>query len=338
MADFITQPNDITALIAVHLTEQELTIFKMVCSKFNKIASHYDAFLQPLYNRLYQLDTSLPPVLNPDNAVEQFKHAFQKISARQKEEIHFLQEQHKDYDNYREELSQLDINNQTISQLEKQYRLLENINANIISDRIDLEKNNQSKTLNLDHAGITRFFIPEQHYDFLQEIQLLVLDNNLLNTINVKDFSALEGLYCHDNAPRISINLENCIALNHVHFLYEALVDLNITGASQYVQDILSIKETELLFKQLSEATPEQEKYLITRLGDRYNVQNCIQYNCASHIGRIVKDNAYSALNTVKNHYVPMFIDVLTPVNNKRTREEDEMAPEIKKHKPNNQS
>lgn len=340
MADFITLPDDIIDLIAEHLTAQELVIFKMVCQKFNHIGSH-SVFLQPLYNRLYKLDSSLPPVLNPENAVLQFKHAFEKISTRQKEEIAFLNEQHKNYDNYREQLVKLDSSNQTISHLEQQHVLLDNANASIINACIDLAKSTNSTKLDLNKVGITRFFIPEHHNDFLKILQTLILDNNLLTTIHLKDFNALQSLYFHENAPSLRVNLENCVALNTIHFLHDALVDLNIKGASNTIQFLFFEKETKLLFKQLSEATPEQEERFIARLGDRFSVQNCIHYKCASHhIGRVLKDSAYSMVNTVTNHYFPMFTEVVTEGLHKRKREdnEGEIDLSVKKHKPDNHS
>lgn len=344
MADSIThQPDDIITLIAHHLTAQELIIFKMVCQKFNQIGSAY-VFLQPLYNRLYQLDKSLPTLLNPANPVLQFQQAFEKISIRQKEEIVFLKEQHKDYDNFDAQLSKLEENDQTISTLEQQHFLLEDANASIINASIELAKSTHSTRLDLNNIGITRFFIPENRNDFLKKLQVLILDNNLLTIVNVKNFTALESLHCHDNAPSISINMENCIALDTTHFLYESVVDINIKGASQWVQNQFSEMETTLLFKQLAEATnPNAQAQLIERLAERYTMQNCLQHNCVSHIGAIAKTGIISALtsacNTVSNcFYLPSFISSGTSEqeNRKRKNEDNDIDDrELKRRKAN---
>lgn len=339
MADFITQPDDVTALIAEHLTAQELVIFKMICQKFNRIGSHY-AFLQPLYNRLRALDSSLPSVLNPDKAVLQVKHAYEKISKRQKEEIDFLKSKrpcNRKHSIQLAQLTQLDVSDQTILNLEKQHVILQEFNATIIDAAINNAIQNaedpKNLMLNLNRAGITRFFIPEHHKVFLPNLRRLMIDNNLLTTINVKDFTALTSLWCHANASSIRINMENCAALETIHFLHKAAIDINIKGASQYAQDCFLEMETKLLFKQLSEATAPEEGHLIARLGNRYTVANCYTFGCPSHISRIVQDSVCSAFNTTVNNYFPMFANSIRKVFYKT-----EDAPEnsnTKKHKPN---
>lgn len=343
MADFTQLPDDLSALIAQYLSVQELTIFKIVCKNFNKIGSAY-AFLQPLYNRLYKLDPSLPALLDPQNAVFEFKKACEKISLRQKQEIAFLKHKHQGNPNYSEQLAQLDASDQTISRLEKQHVLLEDINASIINARIELAKNStDSSTLNLNREGITRFFISAHHADFLKKLSFIMLDNNLLTSVNVKNFTALETLFCHEIGSAIHINMENCVALETVHFLHEAVVDINIKGASEYAQTRFLEMETKLLFKQLSQATnPNQQSQLIERLGERFTVQNCIQHRCASYIGMCAKASISSAFTTVCNTinqygYLPSFMNygTATQESHKRKREDEDNNPVVtKKRKP----
>jgi len=91
-----TQPwlsNELWTAIASFLDEQDLARFRQVC-KANQLIGTQSSLLQPLYNRLYAMDKSLPPVLPVKNeeAFAAFTKAFLKIQTRQEEEIAYLRE------------------------------------------------------------------------------------------------------------------------------------------------------------------------------------------------------------------------------------------------------
>ena len=60
-------PEDVWTLIASFLDNNDLARFRQVRPLFNRIGSHA-MVLQPLYNRLYAMDKTLPAVLPQEGA------------------------------------------------------------------------------------------------------------------------------------------------------------------------------------------------------------------------------------------------------------------------------
>lgn len=368
----ILVPGDIFAHIASYLTVAELARFKQVCQSFNHIASGV-YFLQPIYNRLYKLDKTLPPTLNPETAVFQFKSAFEQIKKRQNEEIAFLNEMH--IEEHRDDIDALlSMSGNTVEELEGRNLLLDKINVNIINAEIVKQPGTQ---LYLSFSGITRFIITQDNVDYFKKIEVFSCDVNLLSTLDLSGCSELRTLFCSENklttfnlkglkklqilwcqgnqlnalnladCPALeevcchknqltTLNLMGCTLLRSLMFHENPLTCLNLEGTSQIIKDTYSKIEEELLFKQLSSAAFFERAEIIKKLGERrYTAFNCLKYGCFYEAG-VLASSLFLPGFSYQSKGVEMQKEEATPGANKRKREEGEEAlPDPKRCKLN---
>lgn len=221
-------PKEIWVFIAGFLDNEDFARFRQVSTLFKKGGSDMMA-LQPLYNRLYALDKTLPALLNQQNPLLEFKNAFQKIQARQEQEILYLTRYHpalmKQYTPGFQE-------NTTVSlkSLEARHAMLDNINYSIIENKINLH----SVKLNLEKAHITRLstrlFQTNAYLHFWQNLTVLNCGHNNLITLNVQGLIALQELHCSNN-ELTTLNVQGA-PLKKLYCYKNFLTKLNVQGMS----------------------------------------------------------------------------------------------------------
>ena len=228
-------PSDIWGLIASLLDSNELAQFRQVCQCFNAMGSQ-TMILQPLYNRLRAINDNLTADLQVAANLAQntpsafFKAAFEKIQARQQQEIAYLTKHHTDLmlkPEYAEVLAQ----NTPVSlkSLEAKNALLDTINSGIIADHININ----STWLNLNGIHITRIpadlFQRADKVNFWKNLTHLSCSNNKLSTLNVQQLVALQALACNDN-QLIKLNTQGLSALKALDCNNNQLTTLNAQG------------------------------------------------------------------------------------------------------------
>ena len=239
-------PKEIINLISSHLTIPELARFKQACQLFNH-AEPQVYFLQPFYNRLHNLDKTLPAILTQENSTIELKKAFEKIKDRQNQEIVFLNNKYPLQ--FRDNLnSLLNSSSDTIQHLEKRSLLLDNLNIEIISKKIATKRHRE---LDLSFS-ITRLIITEDNIDTFRSLKSLNCSYTLLIALNVQDCTRLRNLRCMhtpltslnlqnhptlrdlrcDNNQLTSLNLQNCTALQQVSCQKNKLITLNLQGCA----------------------------------------------------------------------------------------------------------
>ena len=228
-------PTEVWDLIASFLDEHELAQFRQVCQLFDRVGS--DArMLQPLYNRLRAIENTLPAELQ--TAATQagksplifLKEAFEKIQAKQQQEIAYLTQYHPAMIakiEYAEVLQQ----NTSISLklLEAKNTVLDEMNSEIVTTRIDINRTE----LHLSNAGITRLrvtpFQTAAHANFWKNLIHLSCSNNQLTALNLQGLVALQTLWCDDN-ELTTLNLQGLVALQSLWCHNNQLPVLDLQG------------------------------------------------------------------------------------------------------------
>ncbi len=222
-------PEDIWAFIACFLDNDDLAKFRQLCKTTQFVGSHA-AILQPLYNRLYAIYDTLPPLLPQESTLSAFKQAFEKIQIRQQFEISYLTVHHSNLMAKAENAQVLEENTTvSLKSSEAINALLDKINSEIIKAKIDLN----STRLDISSACITRLpvslFQTEGYTNFWQNLTYLNCDNNLLTTLNVHELAALRLLYC-DNNQLTTLNVQGLAALRVLYCDNNQLTTLNVQG------------------------------------------------------------------------------------------------------------
>ena len=222
-------PDEIWATIASFLDNDDLARFRLLCSTTQLVGS--DALiLQPLYNRLYAIDKTLPALLPQEGAPLAFKHAFEKIQARQQFEISYLT-QHHPHIMAKPQYLQVLQESTTVSlrSLEAKSAVVDKINSEIIRARIDIN----SSSLNLNNACITRFsvtlFQEPAYTHFWQNLTHLSCSHNKLIALNVQGLAALQTLWCNNN-QLTALDVQGLMALQKLDFNNNQLTTLNAQG------------------------------------------------------------------------------------------------------------
>lgn len=203
-------PDEIPGNIVQYLTIPQLRLFKQLSKQFNKVASHA-IFLQPLYNRLYALDKTLPPILSHDNASLEFKQAFEQIKQRQNAEIEFFVK----YFDGLKDLNNIVKHCHTIEELEERDAILNVENIHIIGSCIDYQ--NSPNHLNLSTC-ITRFIIDETRIEYFKNLTSFTCQDNLITTINLENHPNLKLLDCRNNPCLKEVYLFGCSTELDIHF------------------------------------------------------------------------------------------------------------------------
>lgn len=229
-------PCDLVAEIAHFLDIDDLAKFKQICKVAQVAASNVIIVLQPLYNHLYAIDKTLPPLLPQEGALIAFKQAFEKIQARQQSEIIYLTEHHPgivlklEYTQVLQESSAV-----SIKSLEAREGVLNNINSAIIERKIAPFR----PTLNLSKAGITRLpvtlFQSPDYAHFWRNLTHLTCNDNFLAELDVRELPALQVLCCHDN-QLTALNVQGLMALKQLFCDKNQLTALEMTGLSELEQ------------------------------------------------------------------------------------------------------
>lgn len=190
MTDTTWFPNDIWTYIASYLDNKDLANFRQICNITQFVGSHV-VILQPLYNRLYALDKTLPAVLPQDNSLLVFKEAFLKIHARQQEEMAHLQEHYPELTSKPEYADVFAQNTSvTLASLEAKNAALDKINNEIMKK----------------------------------------FDMNGLTNLNLQGVEGLQSLSCNNNNSLTTLDLQGLEALQFLSFDNNPLIDSDLTG------------------------------------------------------------------------------------------------------------
>lgn len=196
MTDFTYLPNDLWREVAKFLSPKDYKALLLVSQFFNTKVSTTACFLQPVYNRLYALDPSLPALLPIDeiNAMNCFCTAAEKILARHQVEVEYLQGgMYAPNKMPSEYLEKLHLRSATIEQLEENSAILDEVNSQIIRTNIDAAMT--STNLGLQFSRLTRFpesLIKEPIYaEYFKKLTSLDLTSNNIQNF---DFSSLDKL------------------------------------------------------------------------------------------------------------------------------------------------
>ena len=222
-------PEDIWETIAGFLDNDDLARFKQLC-KVTQFVGSNAVILQPLYNRLYALDETLPPILPQEDPFSAFKKAFKKIQANHQFEIDYLTGHHCDtlkkpeYVRVFQESSTV-----SLQSLEARNTILDKINSEIITAKIDVN----SASLDLNNIGITRLpvtlFQDPTYAKFWQNLTHLTCKNNRLTKLNVQELLTLQELYCTNNKLTI-LKVQGLVTLQKLECGKNKLTVLNVQG------------------------------------------------------------------------------------------------------------
>ena len=190
-------PKDIWATIASFLDNDDLAKFRQLCSITQFIGSDV-VILQPLYNHLYAIDNTLPPLLPQDGALAEFKKAFEKIQVSQQAEITHLTEQfpilmaEPEYVQVFQESTAV-----TLKALKAKHAVLNEINNKIITEQYF--PNNPLTMLDVQGLGalqalcIMDLKVTNMYHDMpegLAAFQKLCFEDNFLIDLNIPDVDA----------------------------------------------------------------------------------------------------------------------------------------------------
>lgn len=328
MTDTAALPEELWALIAgfLDLDNDSLAKFKLIC-KTTYSASHQAMILQPLYNRLYALDKTLPPILPKIEAdvFAAFKEAFLKIQKSQEEEINYLKKHHAQIIRLKSKYTSVFQYNKptSLTSLKARDAILDELNSDIITTKIHI----QLTDLSLNNICITRLpitlFEKQGYLDFWKNLARLDCTGNQLTSLDVRKLEALKELYCGENRLVIlnvknlklletldchannitELNLEGLSKLQQLIWLDNPLVDLNLTDVPAQIKKKLSVLEKKLLCAQLDKVLSEEERQcIITRLGPETIIQNNMHNSTAYSIQNLASDIFSKAMD-----YVPSF-------------------------------
>lgn len=341
-------PNEIWVNIASFLDNQDLAKFRQLCKTTQFVGSHA-AILQPLYNRLYALDKTLPTLLPQDNAFIAFKEAFLKILTKQEKEFMHLITHHRD-------LTcaiwhpVLVLNSQiTLAWLEARDEAIDKINSELIIPSINVNGTH----LILRNLRINRLpaslFQTERYVKFWKNLRHLNCTNNDLTSLDVQELVALEELHSDGNPLTVlnvqglaklqklgckatsltHLNLQGLAALQYLDCHWERLINLNLTGVvDEDIKNKYGKLEKWLLWTQLETAnSTEEQKRIIARLGKDFTYANCLYY-APIYGSKTLASNILSQVS----RYLPSFSSAPSIVNemyeevknNKRARLEEE--------------
>ncbi len=337
MTDTTWLPNEIWANIATYLNDEDLARFRQVCKVTQFIGSHA-ILLQPLYNRLYALDKTLPALLPQDNALDAFKEAFLKIHTRQQEEIACLQVHCPRLISYPEYADVFAQNTSaTLTSLEAKEAVLDKITEHHINSEGRGIGSYTLAFLNLKGLGITRlpasYFQEERNAKMLQDgISKIDCSDNALTSLNGLLISTtLQRLNCRNNQIT-TLNLQGLPALEYLECDNNPLIDLNLTGVHANIKNKYAELEQSLLWKQLGTATSIEKLHsIIVRLGENFSFENCLHYS-PEQVDILFPDDAFPQ----ETSYLPSFTSSAVKEmdeefkNNKRARpaEEDDERPD----------
>ena len=224
-------PEDSWATIASFLENEDLATFRQLCQITQFVGSHV-FILQPLYNRLYAIDNTLPPMLPPEGTLTPFKQAFEKIQARQQFEITYLTQHHPALMAKPEYVQAFQESTVSLQSLEAINAVLDKINSEIIMARVDVN----SSRLDLDKVGITRLpvtlFQEPAYTHFWQNLTYLICNNNQLTALNVQGLVKLQELWC-DNNQLTTLNIQGLAMLKGLWCYNNQLTALNMQGLAE---------------------------------------------------------------------------------------------------------
>ena len=228
-------PTDVWGLIASLLDNDELARFRQVCKLFYSIGSQA-MVLQPIYNRLFAIDKTLPADLQA--AAEQadktpfafLKDTFEKMQAGQQQEIAYLTKHHAVRMAAPAHAAVLQQNTSvTLKSLEAKHALLDTVNSEIVTTRINVN----ITFLYLYDVYITRLpvtlFTAAGYAHFWQNLTYLYCSNNQLTAMDVTGLAALQRLSCNNN-QLTALNVQGLVALQHLDCNSNQLTALNVQG------------------------------------------------------------------------------------------------------------
>ena len=222
-------PNDSWTTIASFLDNDDLAKFRQLC-RVTQLAGSDMYILQPLYNRLYALDNTLPPLLLKKGTLIAFKQAFKKIQARQQFEMTYLTQHHPSI-MAKPEYVQVFQENTAISlqSLEAINAGLDKVNSEIIRKKI----NPNNTSFNLNKIRITRLpialFQEPVYAHFWQKLTYLNCDNNQLTALNVQSLATLYRLDCNNNQLS-TLHIKGLAVLRSLDCSNNKLTTLNLQG------------------------------------------------------------------------------------------------------------
>ena len=222
-------PGETWANAASFLDNVDFARFRQLC-KFAQSIGSQATILQPLYNRLYALDETLPTRLPQEDTLIAFKQAFEKIQARQQFEMAYLTKHHPVMMKKPEYIQVFQENTtESLQALEAKNATLDEINSEIIRAKINLNK----PRLNLMNAHITRLpvalFQEPAYVNFWKNLIHLSCSQNKLTTLNVQKLTKLQQLWCSKNQLS-TLKVQGLMALGWLSCHNNKLTNLNVQG------------------------------------------------------------------------------------------------------------
>ncbi len=235
MADFDNIHYELIGLIMEYLNPEDLASFRLVCLSFKNTISAASV-LQPLYNRLYEIDKTLPPQIDPKaDAFLVFKNAFEQVRSKQDEEIAYLADKNSMYAKLfygilekGTESNFSALPTKTIEDLQRRDFELNQINISRINAKCNFSWNT-SAVLDLSGSNLTRFIVPEDKQDYFSTLESIDLDRNQLTTLNLNGCPALQYLNCNQN-KLTTLTVDKCPQLETVVCRENKLTTLNLNN------------------------------------------------------------------------------------------------------------
>lgn len=246
-------PDEIWVRIAAFLSAIDLNRFVRSAKLFKEIGTDHTVtkpVVTTLYNRLRQLDISLPDKLITEDLINEYLATLHLVGKKQEKELNYLRKHHPivvaKHMNI-PELAKMSL----LNRLEAIHQALNQINIDIITPSID----HQTKVLNLEKIHITR--IPQQlftdpnHSAFFNQLEelncnenyikvlalsglpsLRILDceNNTLETLKLGELPALADLDCIDNRLRGVLDLTRFKRMYALRCHNNKLSTINVIG------------------------------------------------------------------------------------------------------------
>lgn len=137
-------------------------------------------------------------------------------------------------------------------------------------------------------------------------------ENNSLKKLNMSKCVKLTTLECLLNPNLTDLNCSGCVNLISLKVkeyglpcYFEKLKSFNIAQTPETLQNEFGELETQLLFKALYHASPEQKVEIICQLGSRYAYENCAQFLGENHTTTLMF-SAKNAFEYMKTSFLPL--------------------------------
>lgn len=316
--DFVFSADHLSTFTPQLELEELLTLTQVSKSAYTFLSQK--KILEFLYTRLHAMEKSVPRLLDANNPkpIIDFNRAFKELHVRQQAEIRFLKKWHpflKFPETAKPSLKILEVNHHLLNQYNRQLihqTVLEQTRGvltltaitRFLTSEEDVYYFSQLEELRFSSSSCNR--LEKLHITGFHSLKKLFCRDNQLTELTLQDLPNLTVLICNKN-ELTSLELHKIPTLKKLEFDYNKnistlnfkglssiesishadmifslpeTIDLNIEGASQIIQNLFGEKEEKCLFEKFKKANDLEKKEIIRRLGKRYNIENCVKYDC----------------------------------------------------------